>query len=112
MATIKEEAPEAVNLPQEKVPEEATSPKAEAPEVEVLFNDTTIQNLQEEKNKENPEDRCMVFLVMENIKRMMLVHSLNNLRTLAKKRFPGNEAATLFFQDTLLDPLITLKDII
>lgn len=42
---------------------------------------------------------------------MVPVYSLHNLRTLAKERFPRNGAATLFFEDTLIDPLITLRDI-
>ena len=52
-----------------------------------------------------------MFLIWKNIKRMVPVHSLNNLRTLAEERFPGNGADTLFFQYTLLDPLTTLKNI-
>ncbi|CAG2241401.1 unnamed protein product [Mytilus edulis] len=75
---------------------------------------STIPDVPEVSPKEvekNPEDRCIVFLVWEQIRRMVPVHSLDNLRTLAEERFPGNGAATLFFQDTLIDPLITLKDI-
>ncbi|CAG2200717.1 unnamed protein product [Mytilus edulis] len=108
-ATIQEEAQEAEKIPQEKALEVAISSKAEILEVEVSSKE---QHPQEKKVKQNPEDRCIVFLVWENIKRMVPVHSLDNLRTLAEERFPGNGAATLFFKDTLLDPLITLQDIV
>lgn len=42
---------------------------------------------------------------------MVPVHSLMNLMTPAEERFPGSGSATLLFQDILIDPLITLKDI-
>ncbi|CAG2232012.1 unnamed protein product [Mytilus edulis] len=90
VATIQEEAIEA-----------AISSKVETSDVPVSPKEV----------EQNPEDRCIVFLVWEQIRRMVPVHSLDNLRTLAEERFPGNGAATLFFQDTLIDPLITLKDI-
>ncbi|CAG2245982.1 unnamed protein product [Mytilus edulis] len=95
VATIQEEAQEAEKIPQEKALEVATSSKAEILEGNVSSKE---QHLQEKEVRQNPGDRCIVFLVWGSIRRILPVHSLDNLRTLAEERFPGNGAATLFFR--------------
>lgn len=58
------------------------------------------------------EDRKIVILQTGAERRMVPTRSLKDLRLVARERFPGRGEAILYYQGMVLDPLITLKDII
>ncbi|CAC5404736.1 unnamed protein product [Mytilus coruscus] len=62
--------------------------------------------------EEEPEERFIVILQHQDDRRMVPAYSLRNLRVLAEDRFQGDGRATLFFQGMIIDPLLTLMDIV
>ncbi|CAC5393138.1 unnamed protein product [Mytilus coruscus] len=58
------------------------------------------------------EDRKIVILQTGAERRMVPTRSLKDLRLVARERFSGRGEAILYYQGMVLDPLITLKDII
>ncbi|CAC5405749.1 recQ [Mytilus coruscus] len=62
--------------------------------------------------EEEPEERFIVILQYQDDRRMVPAYSLRNLRVLAEDMFQGDGRATLFLQDMIIDPLLTLRDIV
>lgn len=75
---------------QEEATEASIIPKKEA----AISQEAASQDLEHVESEEEPEERNIVFLVWKNLKRMVPVHFLRNLKTLAEERFYGNGRAT------------------
>ncbi|VDI47838.1 Hypothetical predicted protein [Mytilus galloprovincialis] len=61
---------------------------------------------------EEMHERHIIILQNGIENRMVPICSLRELRNIAKERFPGRGEVNLKFQGMVLDPLITLKDIL
>ncbi|CAC5364007.1 unnamed protein product [Mytilus coruscus] len=88
----------------------------EAPQQEEAFEDPKQEEAiaaPRQQEEEIPmEDRHIIILQNGLEKRMVPVCSLRDLRSIAKERFPGRGEVILQFQGMVLDPLITVRDIL
>ncbi|CAC5393019.1 unnamed protein product [Mytilus coruscus] len=100
---VAEEAPKQEEAPQQEEQEEAF----EAPKQE-----EAIAAPRQQEEEIPMEDRHIIILQNGLEKRMVPVCSLRDLRSIAKERFPGRGEVILQFQGMVLDPLITLRDIL